>query len=193
MTPTSPPPPSLFPPFTAAASAVAAATRVAAASVAVLTVAVAAVLLLPGVARAAPDRSSPPDVVPLLDCVLRNADGTWTAVFGFDNRTGATADIPLGPANQVTPSRYDGDQPTRFAAGVHHGVLALTGTGGGGPMWHLGSTNLAAREGDATCSSVRELPANGNGLGTSMGLGGAGIVALVLGYRWRRRAALGRG
>jgi hypothetical protein len=154
---------------------------------AVVAVAV-AVLLTPGTAAAAPDRSQPPDVVPLVDCVVVHADGTWTAVFGYDNRTGAAVDIPFGPANQVTPAGYDGDQPTRFAAGVHHGVLAVVVDRGGGPLWHLGRENVPARRSDAVCPTATELPADGNGLAMPMALCGAGVLATVLVHRWRRRS-----
>ncbi|WP_029431961.1 hypothetical protein [Blastococcus sp. URHD0036] len=151
-------------------------------------VAVAAALLLTtGTAAAAPGRSHLPDVVPLVDCVMAHPDGSWTAVFGYDNRTGATVDIPFGPGNQVTPAGYDGDQPAQFAAGVHHGVFAVVVSRGGGPMWHLGGENLAARFDGAVCPAATELPADGNGLGMSIALCGAGVLAIVLVYRWRRR------
>jgi hypothetical protein len=154
-----------------------------------LGAAVAAVVaLLPGAAAAAPNRADPPDVVPLLDCVLTGTDGTWTAVFGYDNRTGATVSIPVGPANQVTPAPYGTPQPTSFAPGVRHGVFAVTVSGGGGPTWHLGSTNLAARKGDAACPPSTQMPADGNGTGVVIGVALAGAVGAAVLHRGRRRA-----
>jgi hypothetical protein len=152
------------------------------------TAVTAVVALTPGVAGAAPNRSGPPDVVPLVDCVTTHADGSWTAVFGYDNRTGAAVDIPVGPANKVTPTGYGAPQPTSFAPGVRHGVFAVTVPRGGGPMWHLGSTNLAARKADTACPPATQMPAEGNGTGVAIGVAVAGGVAAVLLRRSRRLA-----
>ncbi|MGY1740540.1 MULTISPECIES: hypothetical protein [unclassified Blastococcus] len=105
----------------------------------------AALALAPGAAAANPDRSAPPDVVPLVDCVTVHADGSWTAVFGYDDRTGATVEIPVGPANQVTPESSGQPQPTTFLPGVRHGAVQVTVPRGGGPVWHLGRDDLPAR------------------------------------------------
>ncbi|MGY1702252.1 hypothetical protein [Geodermatophilus sp. SYSU D00766] len=146
----------------------------------------AVVALTPGTAGAAPNRSAPPDVVPVVDCVVRNGDGSWTAVFGYDNRTGATVDIPVGPANQVTPTGYGAPQPTRFAPGLRRGVFSVTVTRGGGPVWHLGSTNLAARKTDTACPPSTQMPADGNGTGAAIGVAVAAGVGAVLLRRSRR-------
>ncbi|MGY1745218.1 hypothetical protein [Blastococcus sp. SYSU D00695] len=152
----------------------------------------AAVALTPGAAQAAPNRSGPPDVVPLVDCVRVNPDGTWTAIFGYDNRTGGEVTIPAGPANQVTPRGYGTPQPTTFAPGVQHGAFSVTVVRGGGPMWHLGATNLPARRGDTSCGPSSQLPADGNGLGGAMVLGAAGVAgALLLGRVRRGKATTG--
>jgi hypothetical protein len=151
------------------------------------------VSLSPGVAGAAPggsgvDRSSPPDVIPLIDCIVSHADGTWTAVFGYDNRTGASIDIPVGPANQVTPTSSGQPQPTTFATGIRHGVFSVTVRGGGGPMWHLGHTNLAARTTDTACPSPTQMPAEGNGAGAAIVIAAAAGVGVVLVRRSCRRS-----
>ncbi|MGY1739305.1 MULTISPECIES: hypothetical protein [unclassified Blastococcus] len=149
-----------------------------------------ATVLTAGAASAAPDRSSPPDVVPLVDCIRSNADGTWTVVFGYDNRTGASVDIPVGPANKVTPVAYGEPQPTTFVPGVQHGVFSVTVRRGGGPMWHLGRDNLAARRNSGpVCPPTTQLPADGNGTGTAVALGAAGLVGAAVLYRFRRKAA----
>ncbi len=148
----------------------------------------AVVALTPGAAGAAPGRSGPPDVVPLVDCVVRHDDGSWTAVFGYDNRTGAPVTVPLGPANKVTPTGYGTPQPTTFAPGVRHGVFSVTVTRGGGPMWHLGSTNLAARKTDTACPPSTQMPADGNGAGVVIGVAAAGGVGTLLLRRARRNA-----
>ena len=150
------------------------------------------ICLGPGVAGADPggsgvDRSHPPDVVPLVDCILTHADGSWTAIFGYDNRTGASIDVPVGPANQVTPRSPVQPQPTTFAPGIRHGAFSVTVPRGGGPMWHLGDTNLAARKTDAACPDSTQMPAEGYGAGTAVVVAAAAGVGAVLVGRWRRR------
>jgi hypothetical protein len=65
---------------------------------------------------------------------------------------------------------------------------------GGGPMWHLDGTNLAARLDPATaCPPSTELPEEGNGTGPAIALVVAGLVGAVGVQRARRRAPAGRG
>jgi hypothetical protein len=153
----------------------------------VAVIAVAGVLALPGTA------SAKGTVVPLLDCVVTNADGTWTAVFGYRNTSTSAVSIPSGPRNKVTPVTYGAPQPTTFQPGTHRGVFTVTVPRGAGPMWHLDGTNLAARAGSATaCPSPTELPAEGNGTGVVIALACAGVLGVVLVRRAGRRArALG--
>jgi hypothetical protein len=149
----------------------------------VAVIAVAGVLALPGTA------SAKGTVVPLLDCVVTNADGTWTAVFGYRNTSGSAVSIPSGARNKVTPVTYGAPQPTTFQPGTHRGVFTVTVPRGAGPMWHLDGTNLAARLGSATaCPPPTELPAEGNGTGMAIALAGAGVVGLALVRRAGRRA-----
>ncbi len=54
------------------------------------------------------------DVRPVLECVAANADGTYTAYFGYENRHGEPVTIPRGARNRLTPASYDGQQPTAF-------------------------------------------------------------------------------
>lgn len=146
---------------------------------------VAALVLTSGAAAAAPNRSGPPDVVPLVDCVTTHADGSWTAIFGYDNRTGSTVDIPVGPANRVTPRSSGTPQPTSFRPGVHHGAFQVTVQRGAGPMWHLGRDNLAARTADTACPPTVQLPADGNGTGLLLATGAASLAGAVLLLRHR--------
>jgi hypothetical protein len=149
----------------------------------VAVIAVAGLLALPGTA------SAKGTVVPLLDCVVTNGDGTWTAVFGYRNTSGSAVSIPSGPRNKVTPVTYGVPQPTTFRPGTHRGVFTVTVARGAGPMWHLDGTNLAARLGSATaCPSPTELPAEGNSTGVVIALAGAGVLGVVLVRRAGRRA-----
>ena len=58
---------------------------------------------------------TPVEVFPL--CVLREGK-TYTAAFGYANRTGATVRVPRGRSNAVLPKRFDGDQPVDLVPGV---------------------------------------------------------------------------
>jgi hypothetical protein len=149
----------------------------------VALIAVGGLLALPGTA------SAKGTVVPLLDCVVLDRDGSWTAVFGYENTSSSTVTIPTGARNKVTPVPYGTPQPTTFRPGTHHGAFTVPVTRGAGPMWHLDGTNLAARRGTATaCPPATELPEEGNGTGPAIGLAAAGVVGAVLVHRANRRA-----
>ena len=149
----------------------------------VAVIAVVGLLALPGTA------SAKGTVVPLLDCVVSNRDGSWTAVFGYRNTSSSTVSIPRGAKNKVTPVTYGTPQPTTFKPGTHRGVFTGTVTRGAGPMWHLDGTNLAARLGASpACPSSTELPEEGNGTGPAIALAAAGVIGAVLVGRANRRA-----
>ena len=65
-------------------------------------------------AAAPPPVNEQADVRPALECVAANADGTYTAYFGYENRHGEPVTIPRGSRNRLTPASYDGQQPTAF-------------------------------------------------------------------------------
>jgi hypothetical protein len=55
------------------------------------------------------------NVVPVFEGWLRNADGTFTMVFGYFNRNlQEELAIPAGPANKIEPGEVDRGQPTYF-------------------------------------------------------------------------------
>lgn len=59
--------------------------------------------------------SSGQDVVPVYEGWLRNADGTFTFVFGYFNRNWKEElAIPPGPDNKLEPGALDRGQPTYF-------------------------------------------------------------------------------
>src|SRR5262245_54629913 len=71
---------------------------------------------------AAPRRAPAPEASaatpqPILECVVENAPGSFTAHFGYVNRSDAAVGIPLGAGNLVAPGPADRGQPTRFAPG----------------------------------------------------------------------------
>ena len=56
----------------------------------------------------------PQPVKPILECVADRGDGTYTAYFGYENLNDHEVTIPHGDDNKITPSTYDGGQPTVF-------------------------------------------------------------------------------
>ncbi len=59
----------------------------------------------------------PTTVVPILECVQRNQNGSWTARFGYDNSTGAAVTIPVGSNNFFLPGNQNRGQTTVFQPG----------------------------------------------------------------------------
>jgi hypothetical protein len=139
-----------------------------------------------------------PPVVPLLDCVVTAEDGSYTAVFGYDNRGTTAVGIARGAANKVVPTPLGGSEPTAFQPGVQHAVMAVRVTKGAAPIWDLDGTHLSVRKADATeCTSPTALPATGNGTGPVVALVAAGVLGAVVLHRVERRrsaaAALAEG
>ena len=54
------------------------------------------------------------DVRPILECVIDNHDGTFTAYFGYENHHGEPVTIPHGSKNKITPAIYEQLQPEAF-------------------------------------------------------------------------------
>jgi hypothetical protein len=152
-------------------------------------VALAAVIAVAGLVAAPAPASALSSVKPLLDCVVQNGDGSWTAIFGYDNPNESAVTIPVGPKNEFGPKEYGQPQPTSFEPGLHRGVLSITVTGGRDPEWDLDGTKVEARA-DSTpvCPSSTELPEEGNGTGPAIALAAAGVVGAVLARRANRRA-----
>jgi hypothetical protein len=158
----------------------------------VAVTAVVALLAVPGTASAAGGDGS---VTPILDCLRQNTNGTVTAILGYTNSARTAENIPAGTWNTISPTNYNGPQPTTFASGTKHGAYTVTMTKseyGGGPSWFLdgkfaffGSSWAA---GVATCPASTSLPEDGNGTGPAIALALAGVIGAVTLQRVRRRA-----
>lgn len=77
-----------------------------------------AAALLPLVQRVA-EAQGGTTLVPLLECVDNNGDGTYTAHFGYLNNTGNVIALPVGPKNMFVGGDQDRGQPTVFLPGEH--------------------------------------------------------------------------
>jgi len=58
-------------------------------------------------------------LVPLLDCVVNNGDGTYTAHFGYLNSGSEVITLPVGPKNMFVGGDQDRGQPVVFVPGEH--------------------------------------------------------------------------
>jgi hypothetical protein len=132
-------------------------------------------LVGPGVAQAAGT------VTPTVSCYQPNSDGSVSVLLGYDNSSTATQTIPRGASNVITPSRYDGAQPTVFAPGSHPGAFALTVGSADvySANWTLDGSSLSSATAVSQCPAGTSLPADGNGLGMTMVMLAAGAVAAV--------------
>jgi hypothetical protein len=96
-------------------------------------------------------------VSPVLECVITNGDGTYTAVYGYNNPSGSSVLVPVGSTNRFTPAPNDRSQPTVFAPGRHVGVLNVTFTGT--ITWVLTGRSSTASATSTPCRS--QCPWNG--------------------------------
>jgi hypothetical protein len=152
-----------------------------------------AVLTVVGVA-AAPGTASAaaPTVTPLLDCFVKNGDGSVTVVLGYTSTYPNQVSIPLtNKKNIANPASFSSQLPTRFQAGTHHGVatLRLSPTDLAASSWYLEGTtlNFATATASSRACTPQQLPALANGAAVALGVGLAGAVGAVMAQRARRR------
>ncbi|MCF7912151.1 MAG: LruC domain-containing protein [Candidatus Cloacimonetes bacterium] len=77
-------------------------------------------------------------VQPVMECVISNGDGTWTAHFGYLNENPNVLSIGIGVHNKFvgTPSE-DMGQPTIFQPGRHEFEFSVTFNDGDNFVWSL--------------------------------------------------------
>jgi hypothetical protein len=80
--------------------------------------------LMPMIARVA-QAGGGHALIPLLECVDDNGNGTFTAHFGYLNQSGATINLAVGPKNMFVPGQEDFGQPTVFLPGEHLNVFSV--------------------------------------------------------------------
>jgi hypothetical protein len=69
-------------------------------------------------------------LIPVLNCVENNGNGTYTAQFGYFNTTNGYITVPIGQSktqsNTFNPPPEDRGQPTEFEPGEHNNVFQVT-------------------------------------------------------------------
>ncbi len=132
-------------------------------------------------------------VTPLVDCMVKNSDGSYTVVMGYEN-TGSSAVTlkPGSPDNRLRPAHVEDVLPSRFEPGVHRGTASGTIDRGSSMEWQLDGQvlRLTASAPPPFCPPPTEMPAEGNGTGVVVALGAAGIVGAVAVRNVRRRTSL---
>ena len=135
-------------------------------------------------------------VAPIVDCYRDNGDGTFWVVLGYNNTSGRQQIYNYGTANQVYPTRLQGQQPKQFANGTVHGAWTVRLTWAEifqqDARWVLNGTTLRYShyvQYATVCPPSTVLPADGNGTGTAVALGAAGAVGAAVLYRFRRKLA----
>jgi hypothetical protein len=149
----------------------------------------------PGAASAAPSATATGFVKPVLDCVRKNTDGTYTAVLGHTNTSRSTIQVPVGTWNTISPAKANGPQPTVFKPGTVRGAYSVTMTQAeymGGSYWYLDGSfayfGWAWTMNGPFCPPSTELPEEGNGTGPAIALTAAGLVGGLMVHRATRRA-----
>ena len=131
-------------------------------------------------------------VTPTLTCEFANADGTYTAVFGYTNTAATAQTFVIGGQNTFAPNPADRGQPTVFQPGVHTSVFTVDWSGAGDLAWNLDGGNVHATSSSPRCTSASQLAQQpGNAAGTTAGLVVIAGTAVVLVCR-RGTRALGR-
>jgi hypothetical protein len=92
---------------------------------------------------------------PVTECVIVNGDGTFTAFFGYDNRTGGPATRPLGERNRLRGAA--GGAPTTFATGRHVAVFSAT-SDDSRIAWRLDDRDAVATPRSVPCSTNPSMP-----------------------------------
>ncbi len=98
--------------------------------------------------------TQPQPVKPVLECVVENGPGDFTARFGYLNENGETVGIPVGGDNKFSPDPQDRGQPTDFAPGR---VVEAFGVDfdGSNLVWTLTGPDGSRRTATASSGSTR--------------------------------------
>jgi hypothetical protein len=97
------------------------------------------------------DPPKPEKVIPILECVAENQDGTFTAHFGYDNPNPYVVVIDSRHQNAMHPGPvFRTGQPEYFAPGRVESVFALL-FDGSGLTWTLDGNAVTANRNSARC------------------------------------------
>ncbi|GLW35647.1 hypothetical protein [Actinoplanes regularis] len=163
-----------------------------AAATAALVMAIAAVVTLTASPAAAAWQTLPG--TPAANCVLKNSkNNTYRAVYGYTATKAAT--IPAGDNNRLyliggRTQNTTATVTTDFEPGIHPATFATDWiTSDTTVLWWVGGQVATATWNTSSCGNNITLPAAGNGAGPLVALLLAGVVAMFVLWRNRRKAA----
>jgi len=90
-------------------------------------------------------------IYPVLECVSHNYDGTYTAIFGYQNNNAESVNISAGNYNFTSPS--SGNVPTTFNPGENNYALQLR-FNGGYAFWTIQGPDGVSRTALASAASA---------------------------------------
>ena len=93
-------------------------------------------------------------VIPSLDCVVQNADGSLRAQFDYNNQNGVNVSVPYGTANSF-PLDTANARPSLFVHGNHIWAFGVVIPKGKTLDWKLSPTNSPTTELKVTANSPR--------------------------------------
>jgi hypothetical protein len=129
-------------------------------------------------------------VRPLVECVFAESDGSYTAVWGYENNTGAVTEIAVGTGNKFDPKPEGRGQPTRFEVGRQYNVFT-TNWEGTNLTWKLdGNADTASRNAKA-CANPPVPQGSDSPQALVLIAGTAGVVVVAggaSGWMLRRRS-----
>ena len=89
-------------------------------------------------------------IIPVLECVRKNEDNSYTAYFGYDNKNGISVLLQIGEENKFDPSEHDRLQPEIFMPGRHKNIFSVK-FDGRKIMWKLNKEKITADKNSPEC------------------------------------------
>ncbi|HET9220987.1 MAG TPA: S8 family peptidase [Roseiflexaceae bacterium] len=90
-------------------------------------------------------------VRPILECVVANANGSFTAFFGYQSDNSAAVDIPAGPDNRFQPTPQYRGQPEAFLPGRVQNAFSVTFVGNS-LVWTVKTVTVTASQASPRCT-----------------------------------------
>ena len=90
-------------------------------------------------------------VTPIVDCIQERPSGEILAYFSYRSDEQVAVQIPIGPANFVSPSPSNRGQPTIFQPGRTERAFSVQADGAAGIVWTLGTTAIVATNSAPRC------------------------------------------
>lgn len=101
------------------------------------------------------------NIVPLAECYWKDANGTYSFVWGWNNPTSDTASIPAGSSfNNVSPADSQ-SQPELFPPGIAHNAF-FTVSSSSSATYRLGQGTVTLDSTSAPKCAIKPVPQVGN-------------------------------